>query len=523
VPRTKLPEALDRVRAIAEHRQLSHGNVFHAGDGNLHPLLFFDSRDPDQLRRVKEAGWEIMKSCVELGGTITGEHGVGVEKLEAMHLIFSEDDLDAQRAVRHAFDPEGRLNPGKAIPGPARKEPPRAPAGRDIAGATEYVPATMEEACEIVCQAFRDGSALFPEGGGRWRSFGNIQDRTTLPLRSSGLASIVEYDPPNQTVTVEAGMSLAELQESLKANRQWMPIRPFLGNDTTVGSVVALGAYGPERLRYGAPRDLLLGLRFITGTGRLVSTGGKVVKNVAGYDLGRLLVGSAGTLGFLTQLTLRVSSIPETCCAVRACGSLEKVASAAGELLRSRLDPIFVAASPVNGARMEADLWRLSVGLEGFMETVEAQGRHCSDLFAESGLEGEAFEGYSVCDGLFGDTDQSLNQSPFLLRADLPLDGVKDFVTMAAGTVQAERFFVDFGCGRVRASLLELSEEAWKRLCDHVRTLGGHTLLEKAPDELKKRWDVFGPPQPAWRVMHRIKDALDPKNIFTPGRLPGRK
>jgi FAD/FMN-containing dehydrogenase len=339
----------------------------------------------------------------------------------------------------------------------------------------------------------------------------------------------VEYDPPNQTVTVEAGMSLAELQEALKANRQWMPIRPFLGNDTTVGSVVALGAHGPERLRYGAPRDLLLGLRFITGTGRLVSTGGKVVKNVAGYDLGRLLVGSAGTLGFLTELTLRVSSIPESCRAVRACGSLEKIASAAGELLRSRLDPTFVAASPVNGAeggngaRTEADLWRLSVGLEGFMETVEAQGKRCADLFADSGLEGQAFEAYSACDGLFADNDQSLNRSTCLLRADLPLDGVKDFVTVAADTVQVERFFVDFGCGRVRASLLELSEEAWKKLCDHVRTLGGHALLERAPDALKKRQDVFGPPQPAWRVMHRIKDALDPKNIFTPGRLPGRK
>jgi len=529
VPRTKLPEALDRVRAIAEHHQLSHGNVFHAGDGNLHPLLFFDSRDPDQLHRVKEAGWEIMKNCVELGGTITGEHGVGVEKLEAMHMIFSEDDLDAQRAVRHAFDPEGRLNPGKAIPGPAGKETARAAAERNITGATEYVPATTEEAREIVHQAFRDGSALVPEGGGRWRSFGNIQDRTALPLRSSRLASIVEYDPPNQTVTVEAGMSLGELQKSLKANRQWMPVRPFLGNDTTVGSVVALGAYGPERLRYGAPRDLLLGLRFITGTGRLVSAGGKVVKNVAGYDLGRLLVGSAGTLGFLTQLTLRVSSIPEACCAVRACGSLEKIASAAGELLRSRLDPTFVAASPVNGAeggnvaRMETGLWRLSVGLEGFMETVEAQGKRCADLLADSGLEGEAFEGYSVFDGLFTDNDQSLNETSCLLRADLPLDGVKDFVTVAAGTVQAERFFVDFGCGRVRVSLLELSEEAWKKLCNHVRDLEGHTLLEKAPDALKKRQDVFGPPQPAWGVMHRIKDALDPKNIFTPGRLPGRK
>ena len=98
-----------------------------------------------------------------------------------------------------------------------------------------------------------------------------------------------------------------------------------------------------------------------------------------------------------------------------------------------------------------------------------------------------------------------------------------EYVTMGAGSVRAEHIFIDFGCGRVRASLLDLSEEEWNRLCDLVRSLGGHALLEKAPDAFKKRRDVFGSPQPSWRVMHQIKDALDPKNIFAPGRSPGRK
>ena len=529
VPRTKIPEALERVRAIAERHQLSHGNVFHAGDGNLHPLLFFDSRDPDQLHRVHEAGLEIMKESVELGGTITGEHGVGLEKLEAMHMIFSEDDLDAQRAVRHAFDPEQRLNPGKAIPAPARAQPAEEARGREISGAEELAPATAEEACEVVTQAFREGTALLPEGQGRWRAFGNMAERDMLALRSKGLTSIVEYDPPNQTITVEAGISLEELQRALKPNRQWLPIRPFLGKTTTLGSMVALGACGPERLRYGATRDLLLGLRFVSGTGRLISTGGKVVKNVAGYDLGRLLAGSAGTLGFLTELTLRVSALPESCCEARSYGSLEKIASAAGELLRSNIEPAFVVATPINGAasgtgtETEQASWRLSVGLEGFGETVEAQAERCADLFARNGLQGETARGYPVEDGLFADTDASMHRALFLLRADLPIDKVKDFVEAAAGATQREGLFADFGCGRVRAGMADLSEDVWERLCAQARDLDGHILLEKAPDDFKKRQDVYGPSQRAWKVMHKVKEALDPKNIFAPGRLPGRK
>ena len=98
-----------------------HGNVFHAGDGNLHPLILFDSRDPDQLKRVHEAGWEIMQACVALGGTISGEHGIGIEKMEAMRLVFSDDDI-----ARPALAPGGLrsaarvLNPGKMFPDTTR-------------------------------------------------------------------------------------------------------------------------------------------------------------------------------------------------------------------------------------------------------------------------------------------------------------------------------------------------------------------------------------------------------------------
>jgi len=116
VPRTRLPETLARVIAIGEKYGLPIANVFHAGDGNLHPLILFDERDEDEFARVHKAANEIMELCAEMGGTISGEHGIGVEKLEGMSLIFNDRDVAAMTRVKEAFDPAQRYNPGKALP-----------------------------------------------------------------------------------------------------------------------------------------------------------------------------------------------------------------------------------------------------------------------------------------------------------------------------------------------------------------------------------------------------------------------
>ncbi|MFO7461855.1 MAG: FAD-linked oxidase C-terminal domain-containing protein [Desulfatiglandales bacterium] len=116
VPRTKLPEVLAKVIEVGEKYDLPIGNVFHAGDGNLHPLILFDERDKEMLQKVHRAAGEILKICVEAGGTISGEHGIGTEKLKEMSLIFSESDFDFMRSIKRAFDPYDMWNPGKVIP-----------------------------------------------------------------------------------------------------------------------------------------------------------------------------------------------------------------------------------------------------------------------------------------------------------------------------------------------------------------------------------------------------------------------
>jgi glycolate oxidase len=116
VPRTKLPEVLRKVLETGKKNDVLIGNVFHAGDGNLHPLILFDERNKDELERVHKVTSEILKICADAGGTISGEHGIGIEKLKEMKFVFTESDLEAMRRVKRAFDPENILNPGKVVP-----------------------------------------------------------------------------------------------------------------------------------------------------------------------------------------------------------------------------------------------------------------------------------------------------------------------------------------------------------------------------------------------------------------------
>lgn len=118
VPRTRLPDILRVIAMISRHYRLAIGNVFHAGDGNIHPIVLYDERDPYQVRRAIEAGREILKACVEMGGSLTGEHGIGVEKQQEMPLLFAPEDLIVMTELRRVFDPDGRANPGKVIPQP---------------------------------------------------------------------------------------------------------------------------------------------------------------------------------------------------------------------------------------------------------------------------------------------------------------------------------------------------------------------------------------------------------------------
>jgi FAD/FMN-containing dehydrogenase len=291
-----------------------------------------------------------------------------------------------------------------------------------------------------------------------------------------------------------------------------------------VGGIAALGACGPERLRYGAPRDLLLGLKFVSGSGRLIAAGGRVVKNVTGYDVTRLLAGSAGTLGFLTELTFRVLSLPACCAAVFGSGPLAACGAAATALLQSKLEPNFVVAVPSNVALQVSPgaEWRLMVGFEGFPETVAWQAAQGQTLIAQVGLAAPERRAYAPREGACREFFDTLDRAPFLLRLDLPLNSVTAFLSHPPQPLDGAAVLADFGCGRVVLATPEMTGARWLAQAQRVEQLAGRAVLEKAPLAFRREHDVFGRPRPDWPLMHRLKAALDPHHVFSPGAMPGR-
>ena len=517
VPRTRLPEALARVAAIADRYGFEHGNVFHAGDGNLHPLILFDSRDPGQLERVHAAGWEIMLACVALGGTISGEHGIGLEKKEAMRLVFSDEEIEAQRSLQKAFDPNGRLNPGKMFPDTSTPF-----AHRDQAvwaGHPDPLTAAENDAAEHVRLAFEAGQALRPAGSDSTKGFGNAPLGSWQNLPTDALNRLVELDPPNQVVTAGAGMRLAAIQAALAPHNQWLPLRPAVGlMRRSIGGITATNASGPERVVYGSPRRLLLGLRFIDGRGRLITTGGKVVKNVAGYDLTRLLAGSAGTLGLITRVTLKTATRPERCASISACGLPDACQELAAAVIGSNLGAALAAAV----SEKQTECWRLEIGFEGFGETVAAQLVRAGELFDRAGFSSVRIADYEVLTGPLAGPCARITGSNVVLRAGVAPDRTGRAAVILGTHFQAETMLIDFGCGRILAGGHELRGNHWHEIIRQIGDLGGHAIVEAAPDPFKQASDVFGAPRPEWKLMHRVKAVLDPKPIFSPGALPGR-
>ncbi len=291
VPRNKLPEALKKIREIAKKHGISVSLIFHAGDGNLHPQILFDERDEQQTKVVKAAGHEMLKTCVDLGGSISGEHGIGIDKREAMRWLFSPETLQFFQRIKNSLDPENLCNPEKLIPTV------EVPANRDEISKikfsqSEFSPQSDAELKTILQSAGGSKKRVSILGSGAHGS-ASVADWT---ISSARMNKIVEHDVENFTVTVQAGMEIADLQKELAGKNQ----KVLVESKGTLGGAIA----GPQ-VQLPRLRDQILGMTVMTADGARVNLGGKVMKNVAGYDAAKLFLGSRGTLGFVLSATLR--------------------------------------------------------------------------------------------------------------------------------------------------------------------------------------------------------------------------
>jgi glycolate oxidase len=353
VPRTRLGEALATIDRLSVEHGLRVANVFHAGDGNLHPLILFDGREPGAVDRAHALAGEILDLCVQLGGSITGEHGVGMEKRAFLERMFGPADLALMRRLRASIDPAELANRGKMLPvangdrspsvapSPGHRPVPAAATGdggdreaTDLAGDPRV--AALREA---LLAAARDGARVLPRGAGTKPALSTPVDGERA-LEVAGLRGVVRYDPEELTLTALAGTPVGELAETLAGNGQHLPFDPPLAAaGATLGGVVAAGTSGPGRHRHGGVRDFVVGARFLDGTGELIAGGGRVVKNAAGFDLPKLLVGSLGRLGVIVELSLKILPAPPAWGTLRAdAGELEAALDAATRLGAAGLD-----------------------------------------------------------------------------------------------------------------------------------------------------------------------------------------
>lgn len=404
VPRTVLPQVLHQIMELGKTYDLKIGNVFHAGDGNLHPQVLFDPRDPDQVRRAKQVDDELTQLAVDFGGVLSGEHGIGSQKRKWMTRMFGPAELSAMGRIKQAFDPHELCNPGKVLPevedfSPA--EPAPVPEG-DFAQSAEamcvqddegiWQPYDSEAVTKLLTLAARTGQRLAIRGAGT--KSGSVAEDVQA-ISTLNLNHIPQLDTDNLTATVQAGIRLAELNQALVEEGQMLPLRPAHYEQATVGGVIATADSGPHRLLYGTARDLVTGLEAVLADGSRVRFGRCCVKNVSGYALEKLLIGSYGTLGLITEVTLRTRPLPERCETLMLTAP---VAANFSPLLRELRASIIwpAAAELLNSAaasRAEVQLdendWRLLIACEGLAGEVTEQLQLLAKLCERYGVTSE--------------------------------------------------------------------------------------------------------------------------------------
>jgi glycolate oxidase FAD binding subunit len=335
---------------------------------------------------------------------------------------------------------------------------------------------------------------------------------TTLALKR-----VIEYEPHDLTISVEAGLSWRELVRTVSAHRQMVPLDPPFAARATVGGVVAANSSGPRRRLYGTARDMVIGMRFATLEGKLAQSGGMVVKNVAGLDMAKLMIGSFGTLAGIAVVNLRLTPAPEVERSfLLAFASAAEAIAARDKLLRGALQPAAVdLLNPLASALVGSDSWLLAVRAGG---TAAATGRYedelarLADWMAFDGARHEVlWNRLENCTPWFLER----NRDGAVVRASCTLKGLEEVMASFDGPALAR------AATGVCYGYFERTEAAVAWLAGAVRR-GWKAVIEFAPEERKRALDLWPAPGGDLELMRRIKGLFDPANLLNRGRLYGR-
>jgi glycolate oxidase FAD binding subunit len=397
-------------------------------------------------------------------------------------------------------------------------------------------PGSVEEVQAVVSLASAAGVPIVPWGGGTATAVGMPVAWSGLVLGLRRLKRILEHEPGDLTVTIEAGATVAELQAALATKGQWLSLDPPDADRATLGGVVAANASGPRRHLYGTVRDLLIGLSVVTADGAVVRGGGKVVKNVAGYDLPKLFIGSYGTLGVIVEATFKLRPRPDAeRFVVAAFDGMKDAAAAVRALMASDLIPTAVdlldaeAGRPI-GYGVAASL---VVGFDGLAEQIDWQCGELARLVAASGGHRPEPLALDAAPRIGTAARDAFAAPAAVMRFAVLPTQVADLVEQGTSAARARGLRSAWaghaGAGIVSGALA--SPDGTRDLNPITAVLGdwraiagangGFATLESAPLAVKMAIPVWDDRGAAARIMKRIKSQLDPNNVLNPGRFVG--
>lgn len=389
-------------------------------------------------------------------------------------------------------------------------------------------PASEKEVSQVLRVAQASGSLLVPLGSGTKMAKVRLEGRLKTLLLTERLSGIVDYDCDNLTITVRAGTKLGQVSDILRENNQRLPLDPFLFGQSTIGGVVATASSGPLRYRYGSVRDLVLGLRVVLPTSVAIKCGGKVVKNVAGYDMPKLFIGSYGTLGVITEVTFRLYPLPETeCTALFLSSGFDAPSAMVQSLLSSPLEPSSIeilnpTALAIVGKKAGLTptcQYCVAVRFEGFREEVNRQIDDACSMWRGLGGREEAIMEEA---GFWSSLSLLPSVAKYItsFKAGLPLSIVKKaFLIMeeeARETGCALCLISHAGSGIIHG-FIDCADENWGSLSKFARAVntyvhlsGGYISSLDAPPDV----GLSSPPSTGTlSLMKRVKDAFDPHGV----------
>ncbi len=386
-------------------------------------------------------------------------------------------------------------------------------------------PSTQQELGKIVQAANCNNWQLLSLGNGSKLGWGGLRSGAQLAVSTTHLNRLVDHAVGDMTVTVESGMRLLDLQHHLSKAGQWLPVDPLYGDYVTIGGMIATADTGSLRHRYGGIRDLLIGVSFIRSDGQLANAGGRVVKNVAGYDLMKLLTGSYGTLGIIAQATFRLYPLPEASQSIMLIGTADSITNASQTLLGSALMPITVdllSSGLVKSLGLGTDM-ALLVRFQGLLQSVTEQSDRLLDVANALGLSSQVF---------IHDEDVDLWQrlqvamdcrTPPRLLCKLgirPTEAVNLLADLEA--MPESRAIVHAASGVGRLWVAEsVTIEALMAVRSRCQAAGGYLSILEAPVATKEQIDVWGYDGNALEVMRRLKQQFDPSNVLNSGCFVG--